>query len=284
MENFENFEIAQDVRQTTEYGSYIRSIGWNCEVVSEGNISVQVFVRKMGPVAIAKIQRTNLPLPINELRKFLKGRKVIMCKLEPQINQNDEEMQSVKKLGFRQDKWPLLASKTLRVDLKPSLEKIEMSFKKDARYCLKKSRLSAVEIRQNEWDLFYEIWKKSAKNKDIWILSKDHLNGLKSSFGEAAFCLTAGKMAGVVVLVVGGAAYYYFSAALPEAKELQLPYRLIWEAMVIAKKRGAKVWDFEGIFDPRWPTKSWKGFTHFKRSFGGQEITFPGSFVRWGWW
>jgi hypothetical protein len=280
MENVATFEVKRDVRQTPEYGEYIREIGWETVNVDK----VQVFVRKLGPVAIAKIQRADLPLPIDKIRSELKSRRVIMCKLEPNPEQTAEEMDKVKKCGFRQDKWPLLGSRTLRVDLRPKMEEIEKTFKKDARYCLKKSMESAIEIRNNEWEVFYEVWKKAAWNKDLWILSKNQVMALKQSFGDKAFCLTAGKMAGVVILVTEGVAYYYFSAALPEAKPLQLPYRMVWEAMREAKKRGAKVWDFEGVFDERWPTKGWKGFTHFKKSFGGLEVEFPGSFVRWGWW
>jgi peptidoglycan pentaglycine glycine transferase (the first glycine) len=64
---------------------------------------------------------------------------------------------------------------------------------------------------------------------------------------------------------------------------LNLPYFIVWEAMKEAKKRGCKIWDFEGIYDARWPNKSWLGFSHFKKSFGGEEIEFPGSFEKWRW-
>jgi hypothetical protein len=280
MEDFTNFEVKKDLRQTIEYGEYIKKIGWDTLDI-DGTL---VFVRKLGPVSIAKIQRVDLPLPVDELREILKQRKVIMCKLEPLPGQSDEEMAKIKKLGFRQDKWPLLGSRTLRLDIRPSLEEIEKSFKKDARYCLKKSLESAIEIRSDDWNLFYELWKKAAKKKDLWILSREQIMALKECFADKAFCLTAGKMAGIVVIVTEGVAYYYFSAALPEAKQFQLPYRMIWEAIRKVKEKGAVIWDFEGIYDKRWPTHGWKGFTHFKKSFGGKEIEFPGSFVRWGLW
>jgi lipid II:glycine glycyltransferase (peptidoglycan interpeptide bridge formation enzyme) len=50
-----------------------------------------------------------------------------------------------------------------------------------------------------------------------------------------------------------------------------------------AKKRGSLVWDFEGIFDQRFPNKDILGYTHFKKSFGGKEIEFPGAFTKWFW-
>jgi lipid II:glycine glycyltransferase (peptidoglycan interpeptide bridge formation enzyme) len=48
-----------------------------------------------------------------------------------------------------------------------------------------------------------------------------------------------------------------------------------------AKKRKCKLWDFEGIYDERFPNKDWLGFSHFKKSFGGSEILFPGSVTKW---
>lgn len=47
-----------------------------------------------------------------------------------------------------------------------------------------------------------------------------------------------------------------------------------------AKKRGCKIFDFEGIYDERFPNKSWLGFTHFKKSFGGYEVSYPGTYTK----
>jgi hypothetical protein len=281
MENTAMEKIITDVRQTPEYGEYIDRIGWETIKIQDSISNVQIFCRKLGPVGIAKIQRVKLPLPWDKIRPELKRRKTIMCKVEPLPGQPSEE---IKKIGFCQDKWPLLSSKTIRLDINPPLEEIEKRFKKDARYCLNKAREAAIEIKQGDWGLFYEIWQKTAKNKGLWIIPKKDLFSLKESFGDKAICLTAGKIAGEIILVTEGVTYYYFSAALPPAKEYQLPYRMVWEGIKEGKKRGAKIWDFEGIYDERWPIKSWKGFTHFKKSFGGTEVEYPGSFVRWGLW
>ena len=51
------------------------------------------------------------------------------------------------------------------------------------------------------------------------------------------------------------------------------PYLLHWEALKEAKKRGCQFYDFWGIDHKRWP-----GLTRFKNSFGGEIISYPGSF------
>jgi lipid II:glycine glycyltransferase (peptidoglycan interpeptide bridge formation enzyme) len=60
------------------------------------------------------------------------------------------------------------------------------------------------------------------------------------------------------------------------------PTLLTWEAIKLAKKLNCARFDFEGITDERWPlTRKWAGFTRFKKSFGGQAVTYPGNFIRW---
>src|SRR3989344_254659 len=97
-------------------------------------------------------------------------------------------------------------------------------------------------------------------------------------FGKKCFCVVVGEEAGAVILTHKKTAYYYYAGSSTKS---DLPYLAVWEAMKEAKRRGCTTWDFEGIYDARWPNKGWKGFSHFKKSFGGREVEFPGCFTRW---
>ncbi len=248
-----------DIRQSAAYAKFIKSIGWRVKRIG----GVNVFIRGLG---IAKIQRANVPVD------FPKIPGVWMTKLEP-LNSTQRSVLSTQ--GFRQDNWPLLASKTQRVDLN------NIKPKKDARYCLRKVQGSRFKVRKNDFGEFYKLWKKAASIKRLWIPPEKDYLALLDAFGKNAFCVTIDNLAGAVVLVYQKTAYYYYAAALPEAKKRLLPYSVVWELMKETKKRGCKIWDWEGIYDERWPNKGWKGFTHFKKSFGGYEVEFPGSFTRW---
>ena len=257
-----------DLRQSPAYAKYITSLGW---VVENG-----IFIRKLGIFgAIAKIQRTAIP---PNWREIIKKHHVWMTKWEPEKNFN------LQFTVFKQDSWPLLATKTLQIDLTPSSEKILAGFKKDARYCLRKISNNQYSIINNDFDGFYKLWKKSAGIKKLWTPPLKDFQSLVSSFGKSCFCITIDNLAGALILIHDQTAYYYYAGALPEGKKKNLQYLVVWKCMLEAKKRGCKFWDFEGIYDPRWPNKDWKGFSHFKKSFGGTEIDFPGSFTKWGWW
>ncbi len=176
-----------------------------------------------------------------------------------------------------------MGTKTLRVSLSPSLSSILAGFKKDARAALRNLSMTNYQLSINDFENFYELWRKAAKIKRLWIPPARDYGALVEVFGKKCFCVTINGLAGCLVLMHKGVAYYYYSGALPEGKRLNLPYLVVWEAMKEARKRGCKQWDFEGIYDSRWPSKGWVGFSHFKRSFGGEEFEFPGCFTRWMW-
>lgn len=249
-----------DIRQSAAYARFIKSIGWRVEKIG----GINVFIRGIG---IAKIQRVNVPTD------FPKIPGVWLTKLEPLDRQIPK--------GFRQDGWPLLASKTQRIDLD------NIKPKKDCKYILRKFSISSFQYRlrratrTNNFQDFYEIFKKSSRRKKLWIPKyKDYLS-LVNIFGKKCFCISVNNQAGSLILMHDKTAYYYYAGATAEGVKQNLPYLVVWECMKEAKRRGCKVWDWEGIYDQRWPNKGWKGFTHFKKSFGGYEVEFPGSFTRW---
>jgi len=270
----------RDLHQSPEYGNYMERIGWRTILLKTSHDPVQMFVRTLGIGSVAKIQRASTMPDQDALERELAARRVFMCKVEPNFATDKNRMLTLK---FHPDGSPLLGTRTLLINLQRPEKEIFSGFKKDARYCLRKAEALKPVIRVNEFDRFYEIWKKAAAKKRLWTPPLQDFMGMKESFGKKGFCITLNDTSGCMVLVPYRTAHYYYSGSMPEAKLQNLPYLSVWEAMKKAKKMGALQWDFEGIFDPRWPNSGWKGFTHFKKSFGGEEIVFPGCFTRWRW-
>jgi len=272
MENAKTFEITADLRQSPEYANYMKGIGWSIRRIN----SINIFLKNIWGIKIAKIQRTKEISNWQDIFKILKKEKVFSLRYEP--------LAGDKPAGFGFSTWPLLGTKTLRVNLRPKENEILALFKKDCRYNLRRFKEADLQrCKVNDFDVFYKIWRKEASRKSLWIPGRKEYENLLKSFGENIFCITFENLAGAVVVMQEKTAFYYYSASLPAGKALQLPYLIIWEAMRQAKERGCVVWDFEGIYDSRWPNKGWLGFSHFKKSFGGQEIIFPGSFQKWLW-
>lgn len=74
--------------------------------------------------------------------------------------------------------------------------------------------------------------------------------------------------------------YYAHAAAssLPEHRKLNAGTALVAEAIIDAKRQGLTGFDLYGIApDGSSPHHPWAGFTKFKRSFGGEDVAFGGS-------
>lgn len=276
MENTKKSEIVTDLRQSQEYGLHMENLGWKVVNISK---TVQIFIKKLGPVSIAKLQRADLPIPWKDTERLLKQERVMMCIIEP-IN---DSISDIFEHGFKVNKEPLLGTKTLRVDLRPKEEEILASFDKDCRYNIRKCKIYYEKCKIGDYKIFYEIWKISAKRKKLWIPNEKDYFSIVNSFKKQVFCVTIGEEAGALILMYKNTAFYYYAGGTTKGTQNNLPYLVVWIAMLESKKRGCNTWDFEGIYDSRWPNKGWVGFTHFKKSFGGMEIEFPGSFIRWRW-
>lgn len=231
-----------DLRQSEEFAKFITSLGW---IVEKG-----IFIRPLWIFgAIAKIRRGKLPV---DYKHILTKHHVWLLKI---------------------DNSP---TKTLQINLIPSLKNIFGQFKKDCRYIIRRSSVLSIRYLINNFDEFYEIWKKSAKRKNLWIPSPKDYFSLIKCFGNKCFCITINNEAGALVLIHDSVAYYYYAGATKEGVKQNLPYLVVWKCIQEAKKRKCKLWDFEGIYDERFPNKDWLGFSHFKKSFGGTEVNFSG--------
>ena len=116
-----------------------------------------------------------------------------------------------------------------------------------------------------------------------------HLGGVRSATSEVSIKTPRmvelknkhNLLSGILMIQTKDIAYYMYAASSDKGKKLFAPTICVWESIKLAKKLGCKIYDFEGIYDERFPLKSWKGFTRFKKSFGGKEISYPGAFVKY---
>lgn len=71
--------------------------------------------------------------------------------------------------------------------------------------------------------------------------------------------------------------YYAHAGSFDQARKLQANSPLLTYLIMNAKEKGMKVFDFYGVSPEDEPTHPWAGFSKFKRSFGGYEKQFNGT-------
>lgn len=279
-----------DIRQSKKYAEYLASQGWIVERIKNTNY----FIKKL-PVlgSILKIQRTQI-IDIDTIKSLERKYKVFQTIIEPKLSFTNSISNHSLLLneGYKLSRNPYLPTKTLQINLNLSKDQIYRNFTKDCKYSIKRGEGVATKECStiNEIALFYNAWKKSV-SFNRYVPSLKSLLSLKKSFPQnSSLFVTSHNKAGSII---GGAifttsshdasnyiTYYWHGFTNKEGRTSLSQYSLLYYGILWAKKQGYKVFDFEGIYDERFPLKSWQGFTHFKKQFGGDKILYPGCYCR----
>jgi len=273
----------EDLRQSDEWATYLSQLGWQVEHLGK----TKIFIRKLPLVgSVAKIQRPSMIPPAGEIDGIAKKHKALFIKLEPSLP-SPPSLPS----GFEPDNWPLLPSRTIWVDLQPREEEIFKSFSKDARYSVRKAQKVGVGVVCRAWpcerlEIFYQLFSETGQRKKFWVPPFEDLKAKVEAFEDQSVLLLAyhnrEPIAGALILFHDRVVYYHHAAANLSGRKLLAPYLIVWEAIKLAKKRGCHTFDLEGIYDPRYRIyKRWQNISIFKKKFGGKEIEYTGSFIRY---
>jgi len=270
----------EDLRQTKEYGKFMESMGWKVE---KG-----MFIKKLSilPWSFIKYQRPEWPVDFKKIERVIKKYKVIQIKVEPNIKVNKEVEKKFLKWGYKKDKSPMLPTKTIWLDLKKSEKDLLKNMHAKTRYNIGKYKQRVEIIRGDKVNKktlreFYKIYQENAKKQKFWGLKFKNLVNLFKCFGKKSYLLWAEGLGGLIVLINKKTIYYSHNAANKKGRGKFVPTILVWKAILLGKKLRCNRFDFEGISDFRYGvTKKWKGFSRFKKGFGGNEIKYIGSFTK----
>lgn len=271
----------EDLRQTQGWKGYLTDKGWQVvSLRSEDKVhKMNAFIIPLGILGLKmlKLQRSEYDPDWSELNKLKRKYKVVSSVIEPSRIQ---DALGYHMAGYKITRFPYLATKTYITDLTQTEKELWKNLSENARrQIIKNKRVVVEEIDVNG---FLELWKKNSK---IWTMKKRELASVLKRFkGKAKLIVSrTGKIyhSGLLIIYSADTANYYQTWTGEEGRVSGGHYKLVWEEMLRAKKEGLKFFDLEGIYDPRWPQKRWRGFTEFKRRFGGTEVAFPGSFFRW---
>lgn len=82
-------------------------------------------------------------------------------------------------------------------------------------------------------------------------------------------------LAGSLLSFFGDTVTYLHGASSGQARDKMAPYFLHWHTICQAQAAGYRWYDWHGIDEQKWP-----GVTRFKKGFGGDVMTYPGTFDR----
>ena len=285
-------EILPDIRKSVNYAKYLQTQGWIVERID----NINYFLKKI-PIlgSVLKIQRPQ-ELDFKTIEKLEKKYKVFQTIIEPNlsfvVSSVSDIHNSLLSKGYKLSNSPFLPSQTIHLDLTQTKDQIYRNFSKECKYSIKRGEsVKTIECSTpSEIKKFHYAWKNSV-NFNRHVPSLDSLLMIKKSFpqNKSLFLASHNKTGSII----GGAiftisshdvsnyiTYYWHGFTNKEGRTSLSQYSLLYQGILWGKKMGCKIFDFEGIYDSRFPIKSWLGFTRFKKSFGGTEILYPGCYVK----
>ena len=283
----------QDIRQTPEYAGFMEKIGWQIhtsEVKSSNTSEVNyIFIKKLPflPLSVIKVLRYHPPIDHKKLKQLQKKHWVFLTKLEPfeieRTNNGQVYFKLFKKTGF-----PLTPTKTIWINLAKTESQLLKEMKPKTRYNLKKAQKNNFKVKiipgnkitEQQLKDFYQLWSKNKPHDFVFKPSYYELKSLLDSFSDKCFFVFFKKgdaflevgnalLASCLILTSKNMAFYWHNCSTKEGKKYFAPTLCVWEAIKESKKRKLDIFDFEGVWDERYPklNKGWKGFTRFKKGF-----------------
>ncbi|HOK35466.1 MAG TPA: peptidoglycan bridge formation glycyltransferase FemA/FemB family protein [Candidatus Pacearchaeota archaeon] len=225
-----------------------------------------------------------LKVLLEELKRIGKEEKISFIRMNPLLEDNEENRKIFKDLGFKNA--PMHANayeSTWKLNILPSEEELLAKMRKTTRYLIRKtSKNPDIFVKKSEdlrdIEVYNALTQKVAKRQDFVPFSSGFIkNEFDTFLKEKETILFLGKYkneiaAGALIIFWSGVAFYHQAASNEKYSKFSIPYLIIWEAIKEAKKRGCKCFDFWGYVDPfKNKNHPWAGPTLFKMGFGGEK-------------
>jgi lipid II:glycine glycyltransferase (peptidoglycan interpeptide bridge formation enzyme) len=219
---------------------------------------------------------------LDQIRKIAQESKAIFYRLESGEEATTDI--SLSSSGYIKAFEEMQPEHTLLIDLTRSEDDILAQMKQKGRYNIKIAEKHQVEVATGEVSDFYKLYAEMAKRQKITFRDISYFQNLVDKLGKKEYARVFNVkapdgtlLASAIIVFFGGICTYLFGGSTSEHREMMGPYKLHWEVMKEAKRRGCKYYDMFGIAPNEDEKHPWAGVTRFKRQFGGQDFSSLGS-------
>jgi len=275
--------------QTWQWGEARKKTGVEVLRLSDGNNVFQLTFHRL-PITdyrIGYLPRSVFPSKdiLNFLSDYAKKNKIIFIKIEPNIEKSKLQVTSYK---LQPSPHPLFPSWTQVLDLNKTEDELLKSFHSKTRYNIRLAERKGVVIKEMSNNKGFEIFSKlyfdtckrqkyfghSPKyHKIVWENMKKDLAHILIAFYNDI------PLASYELFYFKNFFYYPYGGTSLEYRNLMASNLLMWEAIKLGKKLGAKEFDMWGSLGPNYDqSNDWAGFTKFKEGYDTKFTEFVGSY------
>lgn len=215
---------------------------------------------------------------IDYLRDFAKKERAWFLRMSPLIEDSPQNMKNMAEMGFRPAPIPAQDAEVCWVlDLNRPEEQILAGMRKTTRYLIRQAeKLGVVVEVSQDIDGFLKLYRETAR-RQAFVPHRGVREEYEIFSDAKKAILLAGKyknqlLAGAIILFHNDEAIYHHGASV--GSKVPVTYLLQWRAILEAKKRGLKYYNFWGIAPDDSPRHPWRGLTSFKQGFGGRSLRY----------
>lgn len=291
-----------DFHQSSAYQEMLRQGGCKIEKLDDHQAA---FITRMILVPFCSrmiLQRVENPQVLSAVKSLARRHRGVVARVAPDAILGSPEAQAWEKAlkahGFHLDADPIAPTRTIWIDLSRSEDALLADMKSKTRYNVRLSMRRGLEYcvytgkellaADGKFLEFHTIYSQNCQRIGMPPPPPQALRRFFTTLGDLLFTIHAYEPGGQVCAVVayihyGDTLNYEFNGTTEAGRHDFAADLLVWAGMQEGKRRGGKWFDFDGLFDERFPgDEDWKGFSHFKSGFGGQEVLYPGTYIkRW---
>jgi len=232
--------------------------------------------------------KSALKSAISAIKKLAGEKKCIFARIEPTIPFSAAEL---KKFGAKKSHH-IDPEHTWALDLAQTEEEIAQSIGKNKMRAWKNREVKGISVRTSknpeDMKIFFKFYESVAEKDNFQTNEREYLeNQLKFDFATLYIAdfkdpedENAKKIPiGATIMYAGkDACYYAYAGADYDYRKKEAGAILLTQMIFDAKAAGKKIFDFWGITASEDPKDPWAGFTKFKKSFGGYQIDYAGTY------
>lgn len=215
-------------------------------------------------------------------------RRSFFWRFEPVAELNQPE--GLMPMAFRRN-VPQNPSSTILLDISPPQETILQGMHQKTRYNIRIADRHGVTTRiathPDDELAFLDLMDRTAERDGFVQHPRAYLRATFEYLRRRGMArirlaeLGRKPLAANLEIVCGDTVTYLYGASSDEARNLMAPYALHWDAIMQAKRDGARFYDFWGVNPPSKAMPaykaSWEGITRFKRGWGGRQLDLFGT-------
>ncbi|MFC1790689.1 peptidoglycan bridge formation glycyltransferase FemA/FemB family protein [Patescibacteria group bacterium] len=213
---------------------------------------------------------------------------VVFVRIRSPLLDTSQNRQLFKRYRFLKAPMHMHAETTWQLSLQVSAEDLLRGMRKNTRYLVRKSWQEELKIVKSQdpkdIKILYELQLETARRHRFVPFPLKFLETQFSFFArDDQACLFIGKYKGEVlavamILFYGKEAVYHYAGSRRLFPKVPIAYRLQWEAIREAQKRGCQIYNFWGIAPEGKRKHRFAGVTTFKKGFGGEQKSYLPAF------